>query len=312
MTSNLTPTVGVVTVTYNSGEVLPDFIDSLIATELGGVRIYAIDNDSRDDSVAQLESASAEGLDLRIIRNSENVGVAEGNNQGIEAALADGCRWILLLNNDTVFGAGLIGSLIDQADSAGVDLLSPLIEAADPPNTVWYSDGVYLPREGYRTFHVAQGDPMPTNRRGMWKTGYASTCCLLVRPKVFANAGLMDPDYFVYFDDVDFAVRANRAGYQYWVTDVGVLLHKASSITGGPESPFALRWGSRNWALISRKQHTGIGRLWSYGVIFVRSFVRFCIGRDSFANYRVRLRAFREGMTMAIHDIPYPSTRVAG
>lgn len=301
------PSVGVVTVTYNGASVLPDFLDSLARQHGATVRLYVVDNNSADDSLALIKDRTDIGA-VTFIENDDNRGVAEGNNQGILAALADGCDWVLLLNNDTVFPGDLVATLVDEASQKKLDLLSPVIEAEDPAGTIWYRDGRFLPMEGFRTFHVGQGEPMSTAPQSLTATQYASTCCLLVRPSVFSKVGLMDPDYFVYFDDVDFAVRANRAGYRYWVTPRTVLLHKASSITGGPESPFALRWGSRNWALITRKNHAGPARWWSYAVIYGRSFVRFLTRRDTIDDYRIRLRSFREAITMTLHPVPFPES----
>ena len=82
------PFVGVVTVTYNSEEVLPDFLDSLAAQRNVRVRLYAIDNDSHDRTLAVL-GGYEERIDIVTLANSENLGIAVGNNQGIEQAFAD-------------------------------------------------------------------------------------------------------------------------------------------------------------------------------------------------------------------------------
>lgn len=299
-----TPVVGVVTVTYNSSSVLPDFLDSIRSQRGVDLRIYAIDNNSSDDSVAQLEAAEIQSL--HIVANDRNEGVAEANNQGILAALAEGCDWVLLLNNDTVFDGDLVAVLVDEAQRSGLSLLTPLIEGSDPPGTIWFQDGKYAPAQGFRTTHPGEGAPMASAPKSLTPTQFAPTCCLLVRSEVFSHIGLMDPDYFVYFDDVDFAIRANRAGIRYWLTPRVTLLHKASTLTGGPESPFAIKWGSRNWVLITRKNHRGVGRLWCYAVIYVRSFARFASRRGTRAEYALRLSSFREALTTPLHPVPYP------
>jgi GT2 family glycosyltransferase len=300
------PIVGVVTVTYNSQSVLEDFLDSAAAQTGVDMRLYVIDNDSHDESVAMVD-AETRIEHLALIANADNVGVALGNNQGIEAALADGCEWVLLLNNDTKFPADLISTLVAEAVEHGLELLSPIIEGAVPAGSLWYGTGRYLESQGFRTWHPDGGEPMSAAPKELTRTQYASTCCLLVAPVVFRTAGLMDPDYFVYFDDVDFAVRANRKGFQYWVTPAVTLLHKANSLTGGTESPFALKWGSRNWVLISRKNHSGFNRLRDYAVIGARSLLRFLLRRDTRAEYGIRLAAFRDGATMKINDVPFPA-----
>ena len=78
--------IGIVTVTYNSGKVLEQFLESLAAQTHRTFFLYAVDNASKDDSVAQLKAWNDERL--RVIRNEVNVGIAEADNQGIRAALA--------------------------------------------------------------------------------------------------------------------------------------------------------------------------------------------------------------------------------
>lgn len=296
--------VGIVTVTYNSESVLGDFLDSL-AGLVGDISVYAVDNASVDRSIEMMQ-AEGRVKNLQILAQDRNTGVAEGNNIGIEAALADGCDWVLFLNNDTVFPPQLVEQLLSDAAATGTKIITPVIEANDPAGTVWYSDGRYVEWQAFRPSHPGQGEPMSAAPTEIRKTQYSPTCCLLVAAEVFYKVGIMDPDYFVYFDDLDFAVRCNRGGYQTLVTPGVVLLHKASSLTGGPESPFALHWGSRNWTLIARKNQRGFRRLLSYAVIYVRSFLRFAIGKDDRVGYGVRLKAFREARTMPLNPLPFP------
>ena len=297
------PQVGVVTVTYNSGQVLPDFLDSMANQQDVDVRLYAIDNNSHDDSVAQL-TAEARADHLTIVANDDNLGVAVGNNQGIELALRDECDWVLLLNNDTVLPSDALSILVRDAEAHNLDILAPLIEATDPPETIWYSDGHFVPSQGYRTFHDTTGHPISNFPTRLTKTGYASTCCLLVRPKVFFSVGLMDPIYFVYFDDVDFAVRAVARGFQYWVTPNTRIIHKASSLTGGKSSSFTVKWVSRNWALIARR-HLGRAR-GAYALGFIQAWMlaRLLVRKDSMATYSLRQKSFRDGYRAALAPPP--------
>src|SRR5215471_11887033 len=106
--------IGVVTVTYNSEPVLQDFFDSLVAQTHTNFILYIVDNASRDQTLAMARLRTE--VSSVIIANRDNVGVAEGNNQGIRAALDDGCECVLLLNNDTVFPATLFDRLYNGLD----------------------------------------------------------------------------------------------------------------------------------------------------------------------------------------------------
>lgn len=297
------PKVAVVTVTYNSTEVLEDFLTSLEAQSGVGVHLYAVDNASRDSSLEALQRYASAGA-CTIIANDYNAGIAVGNNQGIERAVADGCDWILLLNNDTVFSARFIGDLVETARVNRVSILSPVIEATSPPGSIWYRDGAILPYKAMKAKHVDMGLPMPSALQSCYQVNYASTCALLVDPSVFAAVGLMDPIYFVYGDDVDFCLRARKAGYKYHVAGNLTLIHKASSLTGEFTAPFAVRWISRNWVVVARrhcrKRELAVGALyiglWTLG----RALLRKETLRVTFG----RVRAFVEGMRLDLTETP--------
>ena len=80
--------IGVVTVTYHSGEVLQPFLDC--CAQQSGVpwKLFVVDNASRDSTRAILAREPRPWME--VILNDGNLGVAEGNNQGIKAALAQG------------------------------------------------------------------------------------------------------------------------------------------------------------------------------------------------------------------------------
>jgi hypothetical protein len=62
-----------------------------------------------------------------VIPHAVNVGIAEGDNQGIQAALADGCDYVLLLNNDVDFEPETFATLVADLNTLNCDLLAPKI-----------------------------------------------------------------------------------------------------------------------------------------------------------------------------------------
>ena len=296
--------VGVVTVTFNSSSVLDDFLSSLWAQKGVDIRLYAVDNNSRDCTVNRLAEDALQHP-ATIIANDANLGVAVGNNQGIEAALGDGCDWVLLLNNDTLFPPTFIADLVRVADDRGLDVVSPLIEATDPPGSNWYSDGVIQAFKAMKATHRGMGDSLvPSRHPDVATVDYASTCALLVRPVVFEAVGLMDPIYFVYGDDVDFCIRAKRAGFSYTVTARAVLIHKASSLTGEFTGAFAARWITRNWVVVARR-HCSPTQL-AFGSVYMAMWVvgRLALRRENLKVTGRRIKAIWEGWRLDLSPEP--------
>lgn len=288
--------VGVITVTHNSAGVLPDFLDSVARQTYTRFTLYVVDSGSSDSSVAVIEDDDRLSARVWVEASAENIGIAEGNNRGIARALQDGCDWILLLNNDTVFEGDLLDGLIGVAESRGIDLLSPLIEAAEPSGSIWYAGGHMNRWQSFRTVHERAGKPLSAAPTGLRSTGFGSACCLLVSRSVISATGLMNPLLFVYFDDVDFAIRARAAGFEFWYTDGVRMLHKASSLTGGAGSPFSIWWSSRNWPLLALVYTTGLTRYVSLMYVQTWTVARFMLGRDSLGVFRTRQRRFVDAL----------------
>lgn len=297
-------TIGIVTVTYNSETVLEEFLEGLREEkQMKGIRVYVVDNASTDLSL-QVVQSHAKYLDIEVIANRENLGVAAGNNQGIAAAKRDGAQWILLLNNDTVVPEGTLPGLLELADRENLKILSPVISGIEPPNSIWYAGGSYNPYLGMKTVHAQAGEPMAPLADGVVSTSYASTCCLLIAPEVFESVGMMDETLFVYFDDVDFAIRAKRNGYLYWISRGHAITHKASSLTGGALSPFTIRWGSRNAVYMVRKHGTAVQKLSSLFYLQFKTVTKLLLRMETLKEFTIRQRAFNEGLRLEITQYP--------
>ena len=97
--------IGLVTVLFNSDMVLPGFIESLVTQSFSDYHLYLIDNTSNDATDALLCKLVAQYnlSNYTHVKNEKNVGVAKGNNQGIELSIKDGSTYTVLLNNDIEF-----------------------------------------------------------------------------------------------------------------------------------------------------------------------------------------------------------------
>lgn len=292
--------LSIVTVTYNSADVLPDFLTSLLAADCQPkVKIYLVDNGSIDDSI-EIARGFEPRLDITIIPTGSNLGAAGGNNAGIERALADGARWILLMNNDTVIPAGTLAGLVQTASTRGIHILSATIEGTEPKNSVWYCGGLIYPNRGMKVKHENMGSPMMAAPPGTRTTEYAPSSCLLVHHRVFQEIGALDEDFFVYFEDVDFAIRAKAAGFEYWISGEHKITHKASSLTGGYLSPFTVHSISKNWVIVTRKHCSPLQQMSGYAYMQLWMFARMVLRRDTWSGFLLRQRAFVEGLKAPI------------
>lgn len=258
----MTARVGLVTVLYNSPDVLPDFFESLANQNFADYWLYVIDN-SPDDvpiNTARELAQKWQMANVTFVRNEQNLGVATGNNQGIKRALDAGSDYVLLLNNDIVFpDTALLGNLVQHAEATGQPLIVPKIFFHDS-GKIWCAGG-NIDRQRGTTTHRGEGEADRGQYEQVETTDYAPTCFMLIKSAVFSAVGLMDEKYFVYYDDTDFVWRAQGAGYRITYWPFGQVWHKVSSSTGGYLSPFSVYYSERNRIYFIRKNFRGPAKI---------------------------------------------------
>jgi GT2 family glycosyltransferase len=290
--------IGVVTVTYNSAQVIEGFLVSLLRQTQGDFILFAVDNSSSDRT---LEILKQQG-DPRIvvIANSDNVGIARGNNQGIRTALEAGCDLVLLINNDTEFGTDLLEKLCLGLRDQHCGMIVPKIMYFDEPTTIWCAGGYFDRWRGYLPVHYGQGQVDLGQFDHLRTVEYAPTCCMLVKKEVFLRLGLMDEQFFIYSDDADFCLRAKKAGLVLKCLASQKLRHKVSSLTGGVQSKFAVRQLTRNHIYFIRK-NLGFWRSFFYLPAYeIRLFYKLLFRIIDWKGFSLRQSAFFEGWSLPL------------
>lgn len=247
--------IGIVTVLFNSDDVLPGFFESLSKQKNVKYVLYVIDNSkSRSGSDISESLARKYGVDAKIVFNNFNYGVAKGNNQGIEMALAEHCDFILLANNDIEFHDELILSkMLSRMEASGNSVLVPKIYYFGG-SRIWFAGGKFSLLRA-TTPHFWDYKEDIGQYGNATTTEYAPTCFMLLKKEVFENVGFMDEKYFVYYDDSDFVWRLKVNNIKIGFDKNSVVLHKVSHSTGGGTSEFSLYYGLRNRIYFIRKNY---------------------------------------------------------
>ena len=283
--------IGVATVLFNSEQVLPDFLESLKKQTYNCFTVYAVDNASKDQSGMVCASF---GANMVVTRNEENLGFAAATNQGIRQAIADGCEYILLLNNDVSFSPEFFAELVKGLVDNNADLVAPLTYYFDPPNVIWAAGGRLQPLFGYRPIHLGMSKFDRKQFDRDQRIEFAPGSAILARRDVFARVGLLDETFFTYWEDADFAVRAFRAGLRMFLAPRAKLWHKVSSLAG-LNSPFQRYYAVRNHALYIHK-HCGALHAAILSFAYLTYYrVAALLRRGDFS----RVRHWKEGLKLA-------------
>jgi GT2 family glycosyltransferase len=286
--------IGVVTVTYNSATVLPDFMESMLKQSYREFRLYVVDNASSDNTLELLANYSDPRI--LIIVNQTNVGVAEGNNIGIRAAIGDGCASVLLINNDTVFGPDVIHKLEEGLGKYKCDMITSKILYYDRPDTIWSAGGSFSVLRG-RSKHFGFNKKDDGKFDQPREVAYSPTCCMLITRKVFDRIGIMDFRYFIYFDDADFCLRAHRAGIKLIYFPETKLLHKVSSIIGH-RSETSTRYITRNHVYFVLKHYRLLQLVYYLPVCQALVFIRSVFAKNKARALAIAQRALWEGISV--------------
>ncbi len=191
---------------------------------------------------------------INLIKNGENRGFPGGNNVGIKFALEFfDPEYILLLNNDTVVDENFLGELIKNGDSRDdVGILGPKIYFYDEPQTIW-SAGCKISWKLSRGIQIGTNEADKGQYDEIGEVEYVSGSVFLIKNETIKRIGLMDENYFLYFEESDWTLRANQEGFKSLYIPTSHIWHKVSRTGGGISNPIGLYYITRNRWIFMRK-----------------------------------------------------------
>ena len=212
--------------------------------------VIVVDNDANGGCLERLESLRA---DIAYMRTGSNRGFSGGMNLGVRAALDRGADHVLLVNSDVIVPSDCVGALEDAlrlVPAAGI--AGPIVVDRSAPDRIASAGIVYRSSSG-RMLHRGFGRRLGTLEIGQIETVDAVIGCLmLVSRRVFDAVGLLDEDYFFSFEDLDFCLRARRAGFSSVLAANAIVYHEGSGSIGAA-SARRLYFAARNHLLLGRR-----------------------------------------------------------
>lgn len=227
--------ISVVIVNYNAG---PGLVESSRAAIADAHEVIVVDNDSSDGSLQLLESVLGDDPKIRIVRSCFNEGFAKACNRGV--AIATG-EFIFFLNPDCELEKGAMACLLEaiQAD-ADVGMVGGLLLNPDGSEQAGGRRAIPTPwRSFVRAFGLVRFakrwpklffdfhlhmEPLP---KFPIEVEAISGACMLVRRKAMQEIGLLDEEYFMHCEDLDWCIRFRRGGLKIlFVSDARMLHHK--------------------------------------------------------------------------------------
>lgn len=229
--------LSILIVSYNTLPLLRQCLSSIQANAQDlSHEVIVVDNASRDGSPHMV---AAEFPDVRLLRNTDNVGFSVANNAAIACARG---RYVLLLNSDTLIVPGTLRSMVDHLDAdpkigiAGCRLLRPNGEMdlacrrSFPTPWVSLCRILRLNRLFPKSKRFGRYNLTFLDEEATYEVDSIVGAFMLVRQELLRDIGGLDEDYFMYGEDVDWCYRAKRAGWRVdYVGNCVTIHHKGAS-----------------------------------------------------------------------------------
>jgi GT2 family glycosyltransferase len=305
--------IAAVTVNWNQARLTQECVRSLI----GGLQVPAwilvIDNGSETDPTALVREVHPPAI---VLRNDFNLGFAAAANIGIEHALRLGAEAVLIVNNDAVVEAECVSELSaalardEHLAAVGVKTLTQ-----EHPPRIHTAYGV-LTYHGPLVTQQGWMEPDITRFSEFTEVDYISGCAMLLRRTAVERVGRLDPDFFAYHEDLDWCIRARRAGYRVAYVPSAIVYHRMHASTGGGYLSPITYLSARNAILFVRK-NARWGECLEYAIRLPVNLLKegvFRFRRGEIEGFKLRLRGVRDGLLrrpVPLRDLGLESTSAA-
>jgi GT2 family glycosyltransferase len=293
----------IIIVSFNTREVLRECLDSVVRESAAlRVQILVVDNNSADGSIAMVEHDCPQ---VQLIRSPVNLGFGAANNVALTMATG---QYFVLLNSDAFFQPGALSLAIGHMDSSpecglGGGLLIGRDGSQQPSSRSFHSlvhDAIVMtglaaafPKSHFFGHFDRTWADVHAAAQVDWVPGAFS----IIRPAALARAGIFDPAFFLYYEEVDLCRRIKQLGYSIWYWPDIVIVHiggessrQLKTLEVSSKAAQVVLWRMRSTLLYYRKHHGPQAYLarWLEIVLYRITILRNYLSRSSARQGRKR------------------------
>jgi len=207
------PKLFIIVLNYNGRDTLKKCLESIYLSDYENKEVVVVDNASTDGSFDEMRQHFQK---FNFIKNNQNIGFAAGNNVAIKWALEKMADYVLLLNNDAYLEKNTLGVLLQEVEKNKKPGISCPFIYNGYTKKLWFSGGK-IDWLKMRAIHQSGKDD------------FISGCAMLIHKDVFKKIGLLDEKFFLYYEDVDFSFRAQKAGFDLRIIPEAKVYHYEKS-----------------------------------------------------------------------------------
>ncbi len=246
------PLISIIILNYNAGDLLIDCVDSILKSNYKNIEIIIVDNISKDGSHIKCKEKFPE---IKLIKNSENLGYCEGNNVGIRTAKGE---YIIILNPDTIVHPDWISELLSAFIKNGDGIYQPKF-LATIDHSMLLSTGNMIQIFGFG-YSRSKGDIDEGQFKKIEKINFASGTCIFTSKKILYKIGLFESFLFAFHDDFELCWRGALMGINSFYVPSAIVYH--------PIEGYSFRWSPLKFKLLERNRKYCLLTLYSRSTFF--------------------------------------------
>lgn len=251
MKSSVSPKVSIVIIHLKDIKCLYECILSLNEITYQNFDIIIVNNGPKNILLYNRLTPISDHIS-KIIDMGQNMGFAKGNNAGMTYALREGAEYVFLLNDDTEVDKNFLTTLVNMAQiNQFVGILGPRIYFFDEPEKIWF-DGVRFDSLSCTLRSLRAGKVLNASEMISSESDFITGCALLMKRSFIEKVGLLNEDFFIYWEDVDLGLRSIKAGFKNVVAHNSSIWHKVTVSMGGLKSPRTIYHKTRSHLFLAK------------------------------------------------------------
>lgn len=336
------PPVSIILLNWNGWQDTIECLESIYQIDYLNYDILIMDNASKDNSIEKIEDYCEgkiqvkstkfkyknenksikiikHGNDLNknlinskgriiLLKNHENYGFAKGNNIAIKYALKNlKSDYLLFLNNDTVVDKGFLTSMVDTAvKNEKIGFIGPKTYYYDfngNSNVIGFAGGI-LNKTKCQPKSIGKNEYDEGQYNQPKEVDYVEGSCLLVKKELIQEVGCFDPDYFTYWEEIDWCIRGHKAGYISFYNPNSKIWHKTRASEVGSNSIYYM---IRNRFLFTKKNKSEIkvisSLIYFFGYYFWILLGSFLVVHRSFKKCSALIKGTFDGLKILLKGL---------
>lgn len=214
--------VSIIIPVYNRKDDLARLLDSILNNQFNDYEIIVVDNASEENIRDLVESRQEKNDSIKYVRLEHNMMAAGGRNAGIKVAKG---KYLCFIDSDNIIDSNMLGILVGEMENdASIGMAGPLMLYYKDPQRIWFAGNQINMITSKTTYWNKDRKRNELDLKSIFETDHIPNL-MMVRKEAQEKIGLFDEQYYIMYEEADFAWRIKNAGYRVVVCPEAITYH---------------------------------------------------------------------------------------